>query len=46
MDGADQVTADGLDPDQELEQIVASARRLGVELDEAGARQWLRRLAG
>ncbi|MGV3758462.1 MAG: hypothetical protein ACO1PW_02825 [Actinomycetota bacterium] len=45
MDGSDQVAADELDPDQELDQIVASARRLGIELDEAGARQWLAAMA-
>ena len=32
-------------PQADLERIVASARRLGVELDEADALQWLAAVA-
>jgi len=44
MDGTGRSAGD-LDPEDELAQIVASAHRLGVELDEAAARQWLAAMA-
>jgi hypothetical protein len=33
-------------PEQDLQQIIESARRLGVELDEADALQWLSAISG